>query len=136
RPPRLPCHGDGDRNHGLGELRAPHPRRFELGGGAARRARIRAGPDHRCGARPQRRVRLRCGRPSGRRSGRFCAQAGDHDLAAGRRLCTARSLRLRQDHAAQRQLRHHHAVAGENPVRRGRYHTVVNPEAQHRPGVP
>ena len=53
RPPRLPCHGDGDRDHRFGEFRASDPRRIELGGGAARRARVRARPDHRCRARSQ-----------------------------------------------------------------------------------
>ena len=33
------------------------------------------------------------------------------DLAAGRGLCAARAFRLRQDHAAQSDLGHRHAVA-------------------------
>ena len=45
-------------------------------------------------------------------------------------------VRLRQDHAAQPDFRHRHAVARKNPVRRRRHHTAVNPEAQYRAGVP
>ena len=33
-------------------------------------------------------------------AGIICAEAGHDDLAAGRRLCAARAVRLRQDHAA------------------------------------
>ena len=68
RPPRLPCHGDGDRDHRFGEFRASDPRRIELGRGAARRARVRARPDARRRARSQRCLRLRRGRPAGRRA--------------------------------------------------------------------
>ena len=64
------------------------------------------------------------------------AEARYHDLAAGRRLCAARAVRLRQDHAAQSDLRHRHAIARKNPVRRRRHHAAVNPEAQYRAGVP
>ncbi|MGY3461055.1 ABC-type nitrate/sulfonate/bicarbonate transport system ATPase subunit [Bradyrhizobium sp. LM3.4] len=53
RSPRLPCHGNGDRNHRFGEFRASDPRRIEMGCGVARRARVRARPDHRRRARSQ-----------------------------------------------------------------------------------
>ena len=66
----------------------------------------------------------------------YCAEADHDDLAAGRRLCAARAVGLRQDHATQPDLRHRHAVARKNPVRRRRYHAAVNPEAQYRAGVP
>ena len=69
-------------------------------------------------------------------SGILCAQAGDDDLAAGRRLCAARAVGLRQDHAAQSDLGHRDAVARPDPVRRRRHHAAVNPEAQYRAGVP
>ncbi len=45
-------------------------------------------------------------------------------------------VRLRQDDAAQSDLRDRDAVARQDPVRRRRYHTAVNAEAQHRAGVP
>jgi len=48
----------------------------------------------------------------------------------------SRAVGLRQDHAAQSDLGHRHAVARQDPVRRRRYHTAVNPEAQYRAGVP
>ena len=66
----------------------------------------------------------------------LCAEAGDDDLAAGRGLCAAGAVGLRQDHAAQPDLGHRDAVARKNPVRRQGHHTAVNPEAQHRAGVP
>ena len=40
RPPRLPGHRDGDRDHRFGKFRASQPRRLQLGRGAAGRARI------------------------------------------------------------------------------------------------
>ncbi len=70
RPPCLPRHRDGDGNHRLGKLRASQPRRLQLGGGAARRARIRARPDARCRARSEQCLCVRRGRPSGRLAGR------------------------------------------------------------------
>src|SRR5256885_12139739 len=44
--------------------------------------------------------------------------------------------RSRQDHAAEPDFRDRHAIARKDPVRRRRYHTAVNPEAQYRSGVP
>jgi len=58
------------------------------------------------------------------------------NLAAGRRLCVARTVRLRQDHIAQPDLRHRRALARQDPVRRHRHHAAVDAEAQHRAGVP
>ena len=53
RPPCVPGHRDGDRNHRLGKLRASQPRCLQLGRGAAGRARIPARARARCRARSE-----------------------------------------------------------------------------------
>ena len=57
-------------------------------------------------------------------------------MAAGRRLCAARPVGLRQDHAAQHHFRHRHALAGQGAVRRQRHHPCEHARAQHCAGVP
>ena len=57
-------------------------------------------------------------------------------LGAGRRLCAARPLRLRQDHASQHHLRPRAPDARAHPVRRPRRHRPADGGAQHRAGVP
>ena len=77
RPPCVPGHRDGDGNHGLGKLRASEPRCLQLGRGAARRARISARARARCRARSRQCVRVRRGRPPGRRAGRDVREMPD-----------------------------------------------------------
>ena len=68
RPPCVPGHRHGDRDHRLGKFRASQSRCVELGRGAAGRARIRARPCARCRARSRQCLRVRRGRPPGRGS--------------------------------------------------------------------
>ncbi len=60
----------------------------------------------------------------------------DHRLGRRRRLCAARAVGLRQDHASQPHLRPAQADRGAHPLRRPRRHRRVARGAQHRPGVP
>ena len=64
------------------------------------------------------------------------AEAARPCLGGRRRLCAARALRLRQDHAAQHHLRADHAERGPRALRRHGRDRAADGGAQHRAGVP
>ncbi len=70
------------------------------------------------------------------RPGGLRAEAARPCVGGRRRLCAARPLRLRQDHAPQHHLRADHAERGPRPFRRDRRHRQADGGAQHRAGLP
>ena len=155
--------GHRDRDHRIGELHPSPLRRCALGDAGAWHPGVRARRDHRGLSRSAPRDGVRRERPIRRALRRkrrlehgahrmqshpprlrgqsevrqgLCAARGRPCLRGRRRLCAARALRMRQDHAPQHHFRPAASVGGQAAVRRARRDRPVDAGAQHRAGVP
>ena len=161
--PLVRDHRAPDRDHRLGKLRAPEVRRRQLGGGDARRGRIRAGRPARCGNRSDESLHLRPRRAAGRSASDDVRDAMARidlvDLAHSYQgpSADAASYALKPMSMTWRQGGAYALLGpsgcgkttllniisglvkpsrGQDPVRRQGRHAAVNAAAQHRAGVP